>query len=68
MAGGLSTAQALAILRSLGDLDLVAMDVMEVAPAYDHAEITAIAAATLAHGFLCLLAIKKGALPRHPEP
>jgi len=57
--GGLSTAQALAILRSLGDLALVGMDVVEVAPAYDHAEITAIAAATLAHDYLCLLAAKR---------
>ena len=65
--GGLTTAQALAILRALGDLNLVAMDVMEVAPAYDHAEITAIAAATLAHDFLCLMAIKKGAVPRSPS-
>ncbi|MEM7224576.1 MAG: agmatinase [Pseudomonadota bacterium] len=64
--GGLSSAQALAILRSLGDLNLIAMDVMEVAPAYDHAEITAIAAATLAHDFLCMLAVKKGAVPRPP--
>ncbi len=37
------------------------MDVVEGAPAYDHAEITAIAAATIAHDWLCLLAIKKGA-------
>ena len=59
--GGLTTAQALEILRGLGDLDLVAMDIMEVAPAYDHAEVTALAAATLAHDYLCLLAAKKGA-------
>lgn len=64
VAGGLSTAQALAILRSLGDLDLIAMDVVEVAPAYDNAEVTAIAAATLAHDFLCLMAIKKGAVAK----
>jgi len=66
--GGLSTAQALGILRSIGNLELIAMDVVEVAPAYDHAEITAIAAATLAHDFLCLLAVKKGAVPRSPTP
>jgi agmatinase len=65
--GGLSTAQALEILRGLDDLDLVAMDLMEVAPAYDHAEVTALAAASLAHDYLCLLAIKKGAVPRLPE-
>lgn len=54
--GGLSTAQALAILRSLGRLHLVGFDVVEVAPAYDHAEITALAAASIAHDMLCLLA------------
>lgn len=59
--GGLSSAQALAILRELGDLALVGMDVVEVAPAYDHSEITALAAATLAHDYLCLLARRKQA-------
>ncbi len=56
VAGGLSSAQALAILRAIGDVPLVAMDVVEVAPAYDHGQITALAAATLAHDYLCLLA------------
>ena len=37
------------------------MDVVEVAPAYDSAEITAIAAATIAYDQLCLRAIRKGA-------
>lgn len=57
--GGLSSAQALGILRGLGALNFVGMDVVEVAPAYDHAEITAIAAATIAHDFIGLLARKK---------
>lgn len=60
VAGGLSTAQALAILRALGDLDPIGMDVVEVAPAYDHGGITAVAAATLAHDYLCLLADIRG--------
>ncbi len=64
VAGGLSSAQALGILRGLGGLDLVGADVVEVAPAYDVAEITAIAAATIAHDILCLLALKKGAVAR----
>lgn len=54
--GGLSTAQALEILRGLAGLDLVGFDVVEVAPAYDHGEITALAAATVGHDLLCLLA------------
>ena len=57
--GGLNTAQALAILRGLGPVDIVGMDVVEVAPAYDHAEITALAAATLAHDFICMQAVKQ---------
>jgi agmatinase len=61
VAGGLSTAQAFAILRGLGSLNIVGMDVVEVAPPYDQAEITAIAGATIAYDQLCLRAIKKGA-------
>ena len=59
VAGGLSSAQALAILRALGSLNFVGADVVEVAPAYDHADITAIAAATIAHDYLVLMAQKK---------
>ena len=57
--GGLSSAQALAILRGLGCLNFIGADVVEVAPAYDHADITAIAAATIAHDYLVLMAQKK---------
>ena len=35
------------------------MDVVEVAPVYDYAEITALAAATLALQYISLLAAKK---------
>lgn len=58
--GGLSTWQALKILRGLGGLNIVGMDVVEVAPAYDHAEITALAGATLALNMLCLYASRAG--------
>jgi agmatinase len=54
--GGLATWQAQAILRRLAGLRLVGMDVVEVAPAYDVAEITALAAATVAWEYLALLA------------
>lgn len=63
VAGGLSSAQALGIVQGLSGLDLVGADVVEVAPAYDVSEITAIAAATIAHDILCLLALRKGAKP-----
>lgn len=61
--GGLSSAQALEFVRGLGGLDLVGMDVVEVSPPFDHAEITALAAATLAHDWLCLVAQRAGAEP-----
>jgi agmatinase len=57
--GGLTTVQALGILRGLGNLDFVAMDLVEVAPAYDWAQITALAGASLAYEYLCLLAAKR---------
>ena len=44
------------MLRGLTGLDLVGGDVVEVAPAYDHAEITSIAAATAVYDLLTLLA------------
>ena len=53
--GGLSTWQAKTILGRLGGLKLVGMDVVEVSPPYDHAEITALAGATIALELLCLL-------------
>ena len=54
--GGLATWQAQAILRRLGGLDFRGMDVVEVAPPYDVAEITALAAATMAWEYLALTA------------
>lgn len=51
--GGLSTAQVLTLLEDLADLPFVGMDCVEVAPAHDHAEITACAAAHLVWTYLC---------------
>ncbi len=51
--GGLASWQMQAILRRLHRLDWRGMDVVEVAPAYDVAEITALAAATVAWEYLC---------------
>ena len=58
--GGLSTAQARAILRALAGLDVVGADLVEVAPPYDVAGVTALAGATLAMDFLCLMAVARG--------
>ena len=51
-AGGMTSRELLATLRALQGLDLVAADVVEVAPAYDHAEITSIAAANVVYELL----------------
>lgn len=53
--GGLASWQAQAILRGLGGVRFRGMDVVEVAPAYDTAEITALAAATAVWEYLALL-------------
>ncbi|MDR3536260.1 MAG: agmatinase [Acetobacteraceae bacterium] len=53
--GGLASWQAQAILRRLRGVDFRGMDVVEVAPAYDVSEITALAAATVAWEYLALL-------------
>ena len=58
VAGGPSSARMLAVLSGLGGLDMVGADVVEVAPAYDHAEITAIAGAAVAMHYLGLWAAK----------
>ncbi len=54
--GGLSSSRALQILEGIADLDIVGFDVVEVAPAYDHAEVTALAAASIALQFLYMRA------------
>lgn len=57
--GGLTTREAISCLKRLGGLNLKGFDVVEVSPPYDHAEITALAGATLASTYLCLLAERK---------
>ncbi len=52
--GGLLTWQVMAILKRLGGIDFRGMDLVEVAPAYDVAEITALAGATVIWQYLCL--------------
>jgi agmatinase len=53
--GGLASWQAQAILRQLKNIHFVGMDIVEVAPAYDVAEITALAAAAMVWEYLALL-------------
>lgn len=56
VAGGPTSSKILSVLRGLGQLDIRGSDVVEVAPAYDHADITAIAGATVAMYMLGLRA------------
>ncbi len=51
--GGMSTNQVLSILEELADLPFVGMDCVEVAPPYDHAELTSQAAANFIWTYLC---------------
>ena len=59
--GGLSSHQAMSIVRGLEGINIVGMDIVEVAPAYDVGEITALAAAHLAMEILFLYATRPGA-------
>jgi agmatinase len=55
-AGGLTSRELLAMVRGFDGANVVAGDIVEVSPAYDHAEITAIAAANLAYEYCSLFA------------
>ncbi len=59
-AGGLTSRELLRILRALGDSDIVGADVVEVSPAYDHAQITGIAASHVVYELVSLLAARIG--------
>jgi agmatinase len=59
VSGGLSSREAMMLLRSLSSVEFVGFDVMEVAPPYDHADITALAGATMAMTMIGLLAGKR---------
>ncbi len=54
--GGLTTYETQRILRALKIENLVAADIVELCPAYDHSDITALAAVDTAFGLLCLMA------------
>lgn len=56
--GGLTTHQAMSILRGLKGINVVGMDIVEVAPQYDVGEITSLAASHLAMEMLYLYACR----------
>jgi agmatinase len=57
--GGFTSREAQEFVRGLAGLDLVGCDVVEVYPAYDPAQITALLAANVAHEFLSLVALRR---------
>jgi agmatinase len=57
--GGFTSREAQEFVRGLAGLDLVGCDVVEVYPAYDPAQITALLAANVAHEFLSLIAARR---------
>jgi agmatinase len=58
-AGGITSRELLTIIRGLAGLKIVGCDIVEVAPAYDHAQITGIAAAHVMYDLLSLMARSK---------
>jgi agmatinase len=54
---GMTSRELLGVLRGLAGLSVISGDVVEVAPAYDHAEITSLAAATVTYELINLLAL-----------
>ena len=60
-AGGMTSRELLRMLRALSDLDVVGADVVEVSPAYDHAQLTGIAASHVVYELVTLMAARIGA-------
>ena len=57
--GGFTSREAQEFVRGLAGLDVIGCDVVEVYPAYDPAQITALLAANVAHEFLSLIALRR---------
>lgn len=54
--GGMTSRELVAVLRAMRGLSIVGADVVEVAPAYDSGDVTAVAAANLAYELITLMA------------
>ena len=61
--GGFTSREAQVFVRGLAAINIVGCDVVEVYPAYDPTQITALLAANIAHDFLSLITLLK----RHSE-
>jgi len=53
---GMTTREMVNVIRGLSGLNLISADVVEVSPAYDHAEVTSLAAATIVYELTNLFA------------
>ena len=56
---GMTTREMVNVIRGLSGMNLISADVVEVSPAYDHAEVTSLAAATIVYELTNLFAKKK---------
>ncbi|KAK0210274.1 Arginase/deacetylase [Desarmillaria ectypa] len=65
--GGWTTREVKRIIRGLSGLNFVGADIVEVAPAYDSADVTGIAAADIVHDFLTMLQLAEPPAP-HKGP
>jgi len=54
-AGGMTSRELLGVLRAMRELRLVGADIVEVSPVYDHAEVTAVAAANIAYELVTIM-------------
>jgi agmatinase len=61
--GGLNSRELLHVLRKLDGLNIIGADVVETAPDYDHAEITCVAAATVAFDLVTLMSKTRASAP-----
>ena len=57
-AGGMTSRELLGVLRAMRELRLVGADIVEVSPVYDHAEVTAVAAANIAYELVTIMSEK----------
>ncbi len=57
--GGFTSAESIRLIRGLDGLYILGFDVVEVLPAYDPAQITALLAANIAYEYISLIALRK---------
>lgn len=67
-AGGLTSRELIQLVRGIGDLNIIGADIVEVAPAYDWANITATAAAQMAYELISIFGAKAAAHEASPTP